>query len=159
MANNESAVWTWKKNVLVNLLTGFPAWLFQIVADAPPSILQSSGLWVQLASEQIRKSWNSQEKKNYTHVVYSYSSPGILEKTRETEQLRELKAVKVRFAHSKFRIVHAQHKQQKRLLFKLALRSLFIISRAHSLLSRAMSHVWPVNTLFQIWLITNCKRN
>ena len=30
---------------------------------------------------------------------------------------------------------------------------------AHSLMSRAMSHVWPVNTLFQIGLITNCVRN
>ena len=29
MVNNESAVQTWKKNVLVNLLTGFPVWLFQ----------------------------------------------------------------------------------------------------------------------------------
>ena len=30
---------------------------------------------------------------------------------------------------------------------------------AHSLMSCAMSLVWPVNTLFQIGLITNCVRN
>ena len=142
-----------RKNVLVNLLTGFPAWLFQIVADALPSILQSSGLWVQLASEQIRKSWNSQEKKKLHTRSVAIQVQAFWRKPEK------LKAVKVRFAHSKFSIVHAQHKQQKCLLFKLALRSLFIVSRAHSPLSRAMSHVWPGNTLFQIWLITNCKRS
>lgn len=74
-------------------------------------------------------------EKKTTHTECSYSGPGILEKTIETNQIRELKAAKVRFTHSKFRIVHAQHKQQKPLLFKLALRSLFKISQAHSLLS------------------------
>ena len=37
------------------------------------------------------------------------------------------------------------------MLFKLTLRSRFTLSRVHSLLSRAMSHVWPVNT------VTNAK--
>ena len=139
-----------RKNVLVNLLTGFPA------CHSSKSLQMLCRVFCNLAdcefSQHQNKSGNHEihRKKKTTHTQCSYSSPGILEITRETEQLRELKAVKVRFAHSKFRIVHAQHKQQKCLLFKLALRSLFIISRAHSLLSRAMSHVLPGNTLFQI---------
>ena len=38
------------------------------------------------------------EEKKATHTQCSYSGPSILENTRETNQLRELKAVKVRFA-------------------------------------------------------------
>ena len=48
---------------------------------------------------------------------------------------------------------------EKPLLFKLSLRSRFTLSRAYSLLSRARSHHGPVNTLFQIGLITNWVRN
>ena len=100
------------------------------------------------------------------HTARSYSRPGISEETKETNKPRGLKAPIIRFAQSKFRIVHALHnknaireKAEKPLLFKLTLRSRFTLSRAHSVLSRATSHVAPVNTLFQIGLITNWVRN
>ena len=74
MVNNESAVQTWKKKCACKFADWFSSVTLSIAADALPSIRQSSGLWV-LASEQIRKSWNSQKKKkNYTHVVYLFRS-------------------------------------------------------------------------------------
>ena len=130
-----------RKNVLVNLPTVFPH-VFCNLADRCSV----------KTNQEIMKFTG---KKNHTH---SYSGPGISEKTKETNQLCQLKAVKIGYAHSKFRILHALCKQQKPLLIKLTLRSLKYHKLNDSLLSRAMSHVWPVNTLFQIRLITNCVR-
>ena len=55
------------------------------------------------------------------------------------------------FAQSNCRILHALYKlRQKRarktFVVQATLKSRFTLSRAQSLLSRAMSHVWPVNT-------------
>ena len=63
--------------------------------------------------------------------------------------------VKVRILHALHNLRYKRGKQEKPLL----LRSCFTPSRAHSLFSRAVSHVWPVHTLFPIRLITNCVRN
>ena len=159
MVNNESAVRTWKKKCAYKFTDWFSSLTPPIAADALLSIPQSSRLWV-LASEQIRKSWNSQKKKKlHTRSVAIQVQAFWRTPEKLTSFVNSSGESKICSLISKFRIVHAQHKQQKLLLFKVALRSLFTISRAHSLLSWAMSHVWPVNTLFQIWLITNCKRN
>ena len=57
---------------------------------------------------------------------------------------------KKKFAQSDCRILHALHKLRKKRpgktsVVQATLRSRFTLSRAQSLLSRAMSHVWPVN--------------
>ena len=64
-----------------------------------------------------------------------------------------LKAEK-KFAQSNCRILHALYKLRKKRARKTSvvqatLRSRFTLSRAQSLLSRALSHVWPVNTQFK----------
>ena len=37
-------------------------------------------------------------------------------------------------------------KEQEKIFLQATLRSRFTLSRGQSLLSRAMSHVWPINT-------------
>ena len=63
----------------------------------------------------------------------------------ETQSLKKLLSQSVEY--STHCINYAKREQEKPLLLKLTtLRSRFTLSRAQSLLSRAMSHVWPVNT-------------
>ena len=89
--------------------------------------------------------------RNINHGNKLPNMPGTYQIHNLSINARLKAAKKKQIAQSKCRMLHVLHELRKQrartpLLFKLTLRSRFTLSRAQSLLSRAISRVWPINT-------------
>ena len=79
---------------------------------------------------------------------YAWNRPQLRPASLPVNRLKAAKkvcSVKVYIEHSMHCIKYVKREQEKPLLLKLTLRSRLTLSRAHSLLSRAISCVWLFN--------------